>query len=122
MDYVEATNVLLTVNDHTGPAHVATTSDDDDVTGIELDEVCDLVLLDVEFDGVVGLDARVWVADSPAIMGDDVGDALGTDSQFPDLEQLVAGFLRCDAVDGETALNIVKEAEVLAGLFDCDDI
>ena len=122
MDDVEATNVLLTVNDHTGPAHVTATSDDDDVTGIELDEVCDLVLLDVEFDGVVGLDAGVGVADGPAIMGDDVGDTLGTDSQFSDLEELVAGFLRRDAVDGETALNIVKEAEVLAGLFDGDDI
>ena len=122
VDDVEATNVLLTVNDHASPAHVATTGDDDDVTGIELDEVCDLVLLDIKFDGVVGLDARVWVADSPAVVGDDVGDALGTNSQFSDLEELVAGFLRGDAVDGETTLDIVKKAEVLAGLFNGDYI
>jgi len=122
VDNVEATNVLLTVNDHTGPAHVTTTSDNDDVTSIELDVVCNLVLLDVEFDGVVGLDARVGVADSPAIVGDYVGYAFGADGQFSDLEKLVAGFLRCDAVDGKTALNIVEEAEVLARLFNGDDI
>ena len=122
VDDVEATNMLLTVNDYTGPAHVTTTSDYDGVTGIELDEVCNLVLIDVEFNSVVGLDAGVGVADGPAIVGDDVGDALGTDSQFSDLEELVVGLLGCDAVDGETALNIIKEAEVFAGLFDGDDI
>ena len=122
MDDVEATNVFLTMYDYTGPTHVTTTSDNDGITGIELDVVRNLVLVDVEFDGVVGLDAGVGVAESPTIVGDDVGDALGTDSQFSDLEKLIARFLRCDAVDGETALNIIKEAEVFARLFDGDDI
>ena len=122
MDDVEAPDVLFTVNDHASPAHVTPTGNNDNVTSIELDEVCDLVLLDIKFDGVVGLDARVWVTDSSAVVGDDIGDALGTNRQFSDLEELVAGFLRCDAVDGETTLDVVKKAEVLAGLFDGDDI
>ena len=122
MDNIEATDVLLTVNDDTGPAHVATTGDNDDVTGVELNEVRDLVLFDIELDGVVGLDARVGVADSSTVMCNDVGDALGADGHFSDLEKLVASLLRCDAVDRETALNVVKKAEVFARLFDGNNI
>jgi len=80
MDNVKATNVLLAVNDYTSPTHVTTTGDYNDVASVELHEVCDLVLLDIEFDGVIGLDARVGVADGPAIVGNDVWNALGTNS------------------------------------------
>lgn len=38
------------------------------------------------------------------------------------LAQLVFGFLGLDTVDGETALGVVDETEVLAGLLDADDI
>lgn len=39
-----------------------------------------------------------------------------------DLRQLVFRLFCRDTVDGETALGIVDESEVLAGLFDRDDI
>jgi hypothetical protein len=39
-----------------------------------------------------------------------------------DLAQLVLGLLVLDAVDGETALGVVDEAEVLASLLDGDDV
>lgn len=39
-----------------------------------------------------------------------------------DLAELVLGLLSLDAVDGETALRVVDEAEVLASLLDGDDI
>ena len=39
-----------------------------------------------------------------------------------DLAELVLGLLVLDAVDGEAALGIVDEAEVLAGLLDGDDV
>jgi len=119
---VEASDVFLTVDNDTGPTHVATTSDHNNVTGIELNEVGYLVLLDVEFDGVVDPDCRVGVADSSTVVGNDVRDALRTNGHFPNLEELVASFLRCDAVDGETTLNVVKKTEVFARLFNGDDI
>jgi hypothetical protein len=62
VDDVEATDVLLTVNDDTCPTHVTTTGDHNDVTGIEPNEIGDLVLLDIEFDGVVDLDGGVGVS------------------------------------------------------------
>ena len=39
-----------------------------------------------------------------------------------DFGELVFGFLGCDAVDGEAAFGVVDEAEVLARLFDGDDV
>ena len=122
MDNVEAANVLLTVNNDAGPTHVATTGDYDDITGIKLDKIRDLVLFDIELDSVVGLDAGVRVANSSTIVGNNVGDTLGTDGHFSDLEKLVASFLRCDAVDRETTLNVVEKAEVFTRLLNGDDV
>lgn len=39
-----------------------------------------------------------------------------------DLAELVLGLLGLDTVDGETALGVVDETEVLAGLLDGDDV
>lgn len=39
-----------------------------------------------------------------------------------DLAELVLGLLSLNAVDGEAALGVVDEAEVLAGLLDGDDV
>lgn len=64
MDNVEATVVALTMSDDTDTTHVATTSDHDDHTGIELDEVGDLASAEVDLDGVVDLDGWVGVTDS----------------------------------------------------------
>jgi hypothetical protein len=63
VDDVEASVVALTVGDDTNTTHVATTSDHDDDTGVELDEVGDLASGEVDLDGVVDLDGGVRVAD-----------------------------------------------------------
>ena len=55
-------------------------------------------------------------------MGDDEGDTLGAELHLLDLEELVGGLLSGDAVDGEAALDVVKETEVLSGLLDGDDV
>lgn len=39
-----------------------------------------------------------------------------------DLAQLELGLLSLDTVDGETALGVVDETEVLAGLLEGDDV
>lgn len=122
MDDIEATNVLLTVNDNTSTTHVTTTSDHDDVASVELDEIGDLAGLELELDGVVNLDGGVRVTDGTAIMSDDVWDGLGADTGLADLQQLVGGLLRGDTVDGEAALDVVQETEVLARLLDRDDV
>ena len=122
MDDVEATDVLLTVSDYTATTPVTTTGDEDEVASIKLDKVGDLALLKVEANGVVDLDEGIGVTDGAAVVGDDVGDALAANGDLADLEELVGSLLRRDAVDGETALDVVKETEVLARLLDRDDI
>ena len=122
VDDVVATNVLLTVSNHTATTPVTTTGDEDEVASIKLDEVGDLALLNVEANSVVDLDQGVGVTDRAAVVGDDVGDTTVADGHLTDLEELVGSLLRGDAVDGEAALDVVEETEVLAGLLDRNDI
>lgn len=122
MDDVVATNVLLTMDDNTSTTHVTTTGDHNDVASVELDEIGDLARLELELDSVVDLNQRVGVTDGAAVVGDDVWDALSTNTSPPNLEELVGSLLRGDAVDGEAALDVVEETEVLARLVNSDDV
>lgn len=112
----------LLVNDHTRSTHVTTASDHDDVSGLELDVVNDLVLNEVELDSVVDLDSRVGVSDGSAIVGNDVGNALGTKLMLSDLEELESSLLGGNSVNGESALDVVEKTEVLARSLNGDDI
>lgn len=47
---------------------------------------------------------------------------LGTELSLLNFEELVAGLLWGDAVDDESALNIVQDSEVLARLLNGDDV
>lgn len=122
MNNVETTQVPLLVNDHTRSTHVTTASNHDDVSGLELDVVNDLVLNEVELDSVVNLDSRVRVSDGSAIVGNDVGNALGTKLMLSDLEELERSLLGGDSVNSESALNVVEKTEVLARSLNGDDI
>lgn len=122
MNNVETTQVPLLVNDHTRSTHVTTASNHDDVSGLELDVVNDLVLNEVELDSVVNLDSRVRVSDGSAIVGNDVGNALGTKLMLSDLEELESSLLGGDSVNSESALNVVEKTEVLARSLNGDDI
>lgn len=68
------------------------------------------------------LDGRVGVTDGASVVGDNEGNALGAELHLLDLKELVGGLLSGDAVDGEAALDVVKETEVLSGLLDGDDV
>jgi hypothetical protein len=84
--------------------------------------VNNLVLDKVKLDSVIDLDGRVGVSDSSSVVGNEVGDTLGAELVLSDLEELEGGFLGGDSVDGESTLDVVKESEVLARLFDRDDV
>ena len=122
MNDIKASNVLLSMHNNTSPAHVTSASDHDDVACVELDKVGDLCLFNVILDGVVDTDMGVGITDGSAIVGDDVGNSTVADSDATDFQELVGRLLRCDAVDRETALDIIEQTEVLSGFFDRDDI
>lgn len=122
VDNIEASDMSLTVGDGADTSHVATTSDDDHVSSIKLDESGDLALLQVVLDGIVGFDVRVWVADSSSIVGDDVWNTTVANENLLDFAELVGSLLGGDAVNRKAALDIVKETEVLSGFFNGDHI
>ena len=122
VDNVEGSGMSLAGHDGSDPAGVTSTGDHAQVAGVELDGVLDLAGGDIHLDAVVHLDDGVGVADSPAIGGVQVGHGVGAGLDLPDLAQLVLGLLGSDPVNGEPALHVVDDAEVLAGLLDLDDI
>jgi hypothetical protein len=58
------------------------------VADVKLDEVHNLVGLQINLDGVVGLDERVGVADGAAVVGVQVGDAFLAKLNRPHLAEL----------------------------------
>lgn len=50
-------------------------------------------------------------------MGDDMRNAMSTDSDTADFTELVIGLLRCYPMYGEAALDVVEQTEVLARLL-----
>ena len=62
----------------------------------------------------------VGVPDGTSVGGVEVGHVLGPGLDGLDAAQLVLGLLVGDAVGGEPALDVVDQAEVLAGLLDLD--
>jgi hypothetical protein len=73
-------------------------------------------------DGVVDLDVGVGEADGPAVVGDDVWNLVLANLLLGDLAELEAGFLSVNSVGLETTLDVVKNAEVLAGLLNGNDV
>ena len=47
---IEATNVSLTMNDHSNTSHVAPTGNHSDITNVKRNKISDLVLLNVKLD------------------------------------------------------------------------
>lgn len=122
VDNVEASIVTLTVGDDANTTHVTTTSDHGNSASVELDVVLDLASGEVNLDGIVDLDRGVREADSPSIVRDQEWDSTTTKLNSLDLGELVLSLLGLDTVDGEAALGVVDETEVLASLLNGDDV
>jgi hypothetical protein len=88
VDGLKAALVLLPVLDDSYTPGVPPASHHDHVADVKLDEVHDLVGLQIDLDGVVGLDERVVVADGAAVVGVQVGDAFLAKLNRPHLAEL----------------------------------
>jgi len=122
MHDIKATNVPLTMRDNTGTAQVTTTSDHDNISSVKWNEIDNLILFKIKLNSVVDTDQGIRITNCSAIMSDDVRDTAVTDSNLANLKEFVAGLFGCNAVDGETTLDIVKETEVFPRLLDGNDI
>merc|ERR1711998_142004 len=81
--------MLLTTSDDTNTALILTTGDDTLSTDLELDGVGPLASGDVQLDHVVHLGVGVGVPDGTAIVGGDIGHALGTEEHTEMLDGLI---------------------------------
>ena len=122
MNYIKASDVLLSVDNDTCSAHVAPASNQNNVPSVKFDEVSNFALLEIKFDSVVDSNSRIGITDRASIMGDKVGNSASANSYSANFQELVGCFFRCDTVDGETTFDIVEESEVLSRYFDSDNI
>jgi hypothetical protein len=82
---IETTQMSLPVNDNTWSTHVSSSGNHDDVSSLKLDGVDNLVLDEIKFNSVVNFDSGVGVSDSSSIVGNNVGDTLGSELVLLDL-------------------------------------
>jgi hypothetical protein len=88
VDGLKAALVLLPVLDDSYTPGVPPASHHDHVADVKLDEVHNLVSLQIDLDGVVGLDERIGIADGAAVVGVQVGDAFLAKLNRPHLAEL----------------------------------
>lgn len=67
-------------------------------------------------------DIGVRESNGSAVVGDNVGDLVGSHGLLLDLAELESGLLLVDLVCLESALHVVKNTEELAGLFNGDNV
>jgi len=119
---LEGTGVLLTTLDNTDTTSVTTASGHAEVANVETDKLLDLASGKVDLDGIVNVDLRIRVTDGTTVVGHEVGDTTVSHGKLGHTAQLELGLLGSDAVHDETALLIIEDTEVLAGLFQRDNI
>lgn len=122
VDNVEASDVTLTTGDDAGTTLVTTTSDHDGGTSVEVNKVEHLLVFNVEADSVVDLDGGIRVSDSSTVVSDDVGNTSSAELNLLYLQELVGCLFGSDAVNDESTLGVVEDAEVFARLLDGHDI
>ena len=67
-------------------------------------------------------DYGIRISDGAPVRGVEVRNPLRPGLHLPDAAQLVLGLGRSDAVDGESSLNVVDDAEILPSLLNLDDV
>ena len=88
VDCLEASLMLLTVLNHTNTPSVSSSSHHHNIADIKLDGVHNLVLLQVELDGVIRLDEWVRVTDGATIVCVQVRNTLLSDLDSSNLAKL----------------------------------
>lgn len=116
-DNVEGTIVLLNVHESTNSSTVITLSGHDHGTQVEFENIGHFSGRNGDLDGIVDLDIRVGVSDSPSVVGDNAGDLVGTNEDFVDPTELELSFFSVNSVQYVTSLNVVHQTEAVVCLL-----
>lgn len=101
---------------------VAPPSDHHNFADVKLVPLVDLPRLQIDLDGVVRLDVRVWEADCTCVVCRKIGHTLVSEEDLLDSAELEAGLVALDGNKGEAALDVVEDAEGLMHLRDLEDV
>eukprot|EP00298_Acanthocystis_sp_HF-20_P004774 c15083_g1_i1.p2 GENE.c15083_g1_i1~~c15083_g1_i1.p2 ORF type:complete len:206 (-),score=-51.06 c15083_g1_i1:39-656(-) len=113
----------VSASNHTHTTDVIATGNHGNIASFELDELCDLASLEVNLDGVVDLDVGVGVADGATVMGHNVWHTTETELLSLDTAELELGLEAfTNAVEGEAALGVEQQTEVLLCLFHANNV
>lgn len=129
VDDVVTSDVSLDVDDLSDPTDIVSAGDEAGVSEVILDPLNDFVLVEVVLEGVTLLDLGMGESDCPAVVGNDVGDLVGSDTAGLNLQQLelsrsrlYVGFAVLNGLKHESALNVVEHSEAFLGLCDLHNI
>lgn len=122
VDDVERSRMSFSVSDDTNSTQIVSSGNHAEVSSFEFDEVKDLTLSDVPPDGIIHLNEWIRIPDSSSIMSDQEGNTFRSSGYFFHSEQLVRSFLRRDFVENEPSFDVVQESEMIASLFDFNDV
>lgn len=122
VDDIVASQMVLDVEDLSDSADVVTSSDVGKMSWLVFVPFNNCVLFKIEFHGVSFVDFRVGETDGSGVVGNDIGNFVGSNSLGFDLEKFEFGFSFFDLGEGESALNVVKKTIALVGLGDGDDV
>lgn len=114
--------MFLDVNNNTDTASVASLGDHGSVTRLELDVIKNLASGDLDLDGIIDLDGRIWVSNGATVVGDNGWDLLQGNLCALYLAELESLLLIRDSVKSVLALGIEDKSKLIVGFWDLDDV
>ena len=118
----EGSIVLFEVHELPHASGVVTLGDHDHGADLELVSVGHLPCGEGDLDGVVDLDVGIGVTDGASVVRDGHGHLAGGHVYLLDAAELVGCLVLLEAVEDESALGVVEEAEAIAALVELDDV
>ena len=116
VDNFVRSRVLLESLDGSNSTDVISSGDHNFSSNFEFEAGSDFVGSQVELDGVVDLDEGVGESEGSSVVGDDIGDSLGTHGSSFDSAELELGFRGRDLGETESTLAVIEESIVSLGL------
>lgn len=122
MDDLVGTWVVLNVHEGTNTTDIVSSSDEDLGAILEFDNSVNLARAEVKLHSVVLLDVWVWVADGSSVVGHNVWDFVLSELLLLNLKELEVCFSGVDFNWLEASLDVIKDTEVLVGLWDLEHV
>jgi len=122
VDDIETTDVSISVDNNTDSSDVVTGGDQSKIAGFEGNVINDETSGDVNLDGIQDSDSGVGESDGSSVVGNNVGDLVGTNSLLGDLAELELGFFLANVSKDESSLYVVEDSVEFTSLLDGDDV